>query len=68
MNETKVSQKSNSERERESKSVFFGQNWSGEAMVEKEKEILDPRKVFPLFFLFPEKVEWESKKVLRFTL
>ena len=27
----------------------FGQNWSGEAIKEKEKEILDPRKVFSLF-------------------
>ena len=61
MNETKVSRKSNRERERERESrseSFFVQNWSGEAMEEKEKEILDPRKVFSFF---PGKVEWRGK-------
>ena len=32
-------------------------------MEEKEKEILDPRKVFSLFFLFLRKVEWRLEKV-----
>ena len=57
MNETKVSRKSNREREREREcrsESFFVQNWSGEAMEEKEKEILDPRKVFSLFFSFSQ--------------
>ena len=41
MNEMKVSRKLNRE-----KWESFGQNWSGKAMEDKEKEILDPRKVF----------------------
>ena len=32
-------------------------------MEEKGKEILDPRKVFPLFLLFLEKVEWRLETV-----
>ena len=32
-------------------------------MEEKEKEILDSRKFFSLFFLFPGKVEWRLERV-----
>ena len=55
------------ERKREQKWEFFGQNWSGEAIEEKEKEILNPRKFFSLLFLFPGKVEWEFKKLMEFS-
>ena len=56
------------ERKREQKWEFFCQNWSGEAMEEKEKEILDPRKVFSLFFPFSKKVEWSQESMGVFTL
>ena len=32
-------------------------------MEEKEKEILDPRKVFSLFFFFFGKVEWSQESM-----
>ena len=47
MNEMKVSQKSNRERERESRSEsFFVRIEAGWQWRRKEKEIFDPRKVF----------------------